>query len=154
MATREHFDGGSFNFEKDLFKGHNVEREFGQLLKKNPDVLDISYNDNKKYDIKVTKKGGMVYTFEVKNDMMEARTGNIGIEFQSRGNPSGIATTDADIWVQKLKDGFWMIWREVLVDLVAAKKYWKIVSGGDDGTSQLYLFKREDIINEMKIYGD
>lgn len=41
---------------------------------------------------------------EVKVDSMAHRTGNIYIEVYSRGKPSGISTTDADIWIYKIEE--------------------------------------------------
>jgi hypothetical protein len=32
------------------------------------------------------------------------RTGNIAIEYSAYGNPSGIATTEADLWFHELRD--------------------------------------------------
>ncbi len=41
---------------------------------------------------------------EVKTDRMTHKTGNVFIEYESRGKPSGIATTDADYWVYKIDE--------------------------------------------------
>ena len=47
---------------------------------------------------------------EVKTDRMTHKTGNVFIEYESRGKPSGIATTDADYWVYKIDEvGFAII---------------------------------------------
>lgn len=63
-----------FNFGHDLKLGQRGEDY----------VNDILQND----DVKV----------EVKTDDWATRSGNIGIEFESRGEPSGILSTEADFW--------------------------------------------------------
>lgn len=40
---------------------------------------------------------------EVKVDYIAHKTGNVFIEYSSRGNPSGIATTDADYWIYRIE---------------------------------------------------
>ena len=38
-------------------------------------------------------------TIECKRDFKAHKTGNVYVEFECRGKPSGIATTEADYWV-------------------------------------------------------
>jgi len=157
MATRQDFQSGSYNFNTDLVNaGYSAEREFGALVLQNKKVRNVDYNDNKKYDVKVYMRAGTkeYYTFEVKNDMKYSQTGNIGIEFECRGNPSGIQTTEADFWVQKLNGEFWQIHRKKLLELIAEEKYFKIGVGGDEGSNtKMYLFKPDVIMPFMKKYG-
>jgi hypothetical protein len=40
---------------------------------------------------------------EVKVDYMAHKTGNVFIEYSSRGKPSGIATTDAKYWMYRIE---------------------------------------------------
>jgi len=40
---------------------------------------------------------------EVKVDYMAHKTGNVFIEYSSRGKPSGIATTDAKYWIYRIE---------------------------------------------------
>lgn len=54
------------------------------------------YSDN---DLKV----------ELKSDEAWGSTGNIAIEYSSKGKPSGIAVTEADVWVQELYDAHSML---------------------------------------------
>lgn len=44
-------------------------------------------------------------TVEVKNDVRASDTGNLYIEFECRGKPSGIQTTEADAWAFVLGGG-------------------------------------------------
>ncbi len=83
---------------------------------------------------------------EVKRDLMVSDTGNVAIEYQSRGNKSGIATTKA-VWWALVLDGprfghqvIVLIKTERLKQL--ARKLWqegKRARGGDRGTSLMVL---------------
>ena len=92
---------------------------------------------------------------EVKTERDKWRsTGNIVIEFESRGKPSGIATTEAEFWFHNLAlDG------ELIMTLVfpvaVLKRYIadnkpRIVRGGDDNTSKLYLINLADLVTIIK----
>ena len=66
----------------------------------------MDFNGDFKYDLALGQLGeGWVgkmlssKTIEVKFDFACYRTGNFYIEYESRGKPSGIATTKADYWM-------------------------------------------------------
>ena len=113
------------------------------------------FNKDKRFDISL-KEGEIkeqelanILTnkkIEVKFDKLFHRTGNLAIEFQSRGKESGICTTEADYWAFVLdKTGIIMIIdREILQEklkVIPNKK----VKGGDDNTSDIVLIKPEDL---------
>jgi len=92
---------------------------------------------------------------EVKTERDKWRsTGNIVIEFESRGKPSGIAVTQSQFWFHNLAlDG------ELLMTLVfpvsVLKRYIsdnkpRVVRGGDDNTSKLYLINLTDLVTIIK----
>lgn len=77
-------------------------------------------------------------------------TGNIVIEFESRGHPSGIAVTQSDFWFHNLA-----LKGELIMTLVfpvaVLKRYIeqnkpRVVRGGDDNTSKLYLINLADLV--------
>lgn len=80
---------------------------------------------------------------EIKFDRIAHKTGNIFIEYESRGKPSGIATTDADYWIYKIeKTGCALILpvqylKERLREYYRLKRY--MIEGGDDDTSKGFL---------------
>ena len=91
---------------------------------------------------------------EVKTERDDwARTGNIAIEFQFRGNPSGIAKTTADWWIHLLAFGGEVKAAFVLpvpalrqfVFVNAINRQFKIVTGGDNKDSDLILVPIEMI---------
>ena len=66
----------------------------------------MNFNNDFRYDLEVGKEGERIVDslfkdklLEVKRDSWVAKSGNIAIEYESRGKPSGIATTKADYWV-------------------------------------------------------
>jgi hypothetical protein len=78
---------------------------------------------------------------EVKTDFMTQKTGNIAVEFESRGKPSGIAVTKADHWAFHIPGKCTVLLEtERLKELCRMYyKMGKITNGGDNMTSKLVL---------------
>ena len=88
---------------------------------------------------------------EVKSDRKTAETGNVYIEYWSRGKPSGIATSQADYYVYKVAEdtAFIISSQELkirLKKLVEIGKARKDVKGGDNNTSFGILCKLTDLL--------
>jgi hypothetical protein len=93
---------------------------------------------------------------EVKNDRIVHKTGNIFIEYESRGKPSGLSTTTADYWIYRMNeldiafiiptDKLKNICREYLKE----KKY--IRNGGDNNTSLGLLIPFTTLLNDIAAY--
>ena len=77
------------------------------------------------------------------------RTGNICIEFASRGKPSGIAVTEADFWVHQLvRDDETVVYLMFPIARLKAlcAACGKVVHGiGDDKTQSAYLLSIKDV---------
>lgn len=56
---------------------------------------------------------------EVKSDQIARRTGNVFVEYQQKGRPSGIATTEADWWAFEVNDDCFVLVPTERVKLVA-----------------------------------
>ena len=104
--------------------------------------LDLQYGsirEDRIADMLTNKK------IEVKSERgMWLKTGNICIEYQSYGKPSGIETTEADFWFHNLcigEDIFCTLVFDVpkLKQLVKKLDYLKSVSGGAHNASRMYL---------------
>lgn len=116
----------------------------------------MKYNSNFRYDLKVGKVTEELLgeileddTIEVKDDSAKsAKTGNVFIEFRSRGKLSGISKSHAKWWAIRTSDGtFVMI--EVGKLRKLCKKYYrlgKIVRGGDANTSEGILIPRHELL--------
>ena len=95
-------------------------------------------------------------TIEVKTEREKWKsTGNIVIEFESRGKPSGTATTEADYWFHNLALG-----EDIVMTLVFPTKILKnyivqamprVVRGGDNNTSRLYLLNLQDLVKMINL---
>jgi hypothetical protein len=90
---------------------------------------------------------------EVKSERgMWMRTGNIAIEYECYGKPSGIAATESDYWFHNL-----CIEDEVFATLVfdtnSLKRiinnldYKKSVSGGDNNAARMYLLNLQKLFS-------
>lgn len=116
----------------------------------------MNYNSNFKYDLEAGQRterllGSILeyHTIEVKDDSAKsAQTGNVFIEYRSRGKRSGIARSHADWWaIYTSEDSFVLISSKKLKEL--CKKYYKqkrIVKGGDNNTSWGILIPREELL--------
>ena len=108
-------------------KKFDIDLQFGSIREdKIADMLT-----NKKIEVKSERGKWM-------------ETGNICIEYQSYGKPSGIEATEADFWFHNLCIGD-EIFCTLIFDVPKLKKlvkkldYLKSVSGGDHNASRMYL---------------
>ena len=121
-------------FDLDLAYGQLHEDEFLNILK------------NKKVEVKTERD-------------MWSKTGNIAIEFQSYGKPSGINATESDYWVQNLAIGDDVYCRllfsvENLKKIVNNLDFHKVVNGGDNYASRMYLLNLSKLFSTdtLKMY--
>src|SRR3989304_8306710 len=91
----------NYNFKKDLSVAKETEKEVAKLLEERYGLNIVSFEETNRYDI-LTEKYEKPYTFEVKEDFLCEKTGNVGLEFECRGKPSGIQTSQADYHIYKL----------------------------------------------------
>lgn len=144
-----------YHFERDLQEAKKKEKELADVLMERGKTEKIEFNDDYRYDLKVHRKGGGCWTIEVKNDMTQGRTGNIGVEFECRNKPSGIKMSEADYWCFALADGFWLIETAKLRWLIKQPAWHKIGVGGDVGSdTKMYLFKDWALKRYMTKLGD
>ena len=112
--------------------------------KKNRNKFDIdlqygTIKEEKIIDMFVNKK------IEVKSERgMWMKTGNICIEYESYGKPSGILTTEADYWFHNLcidDNIFCTLIFDIhkLKQLIDKLDFKKSVSGGDHNASRMWL---------------
>lgn len=114
----------------------------------------MNYNNDFKYDLKVgqtkEKELGDIFkdkTIEVKYDLQALRTGNVYVEYYSRGKQSGISTTKADYYCFAFGDTFHLITTSSL-----KKKCRKYIGtdrdklGGDNNTSKGILLPIKELL--------
>jgi hypothetical protein len=122
----------------------------------------MKHNSDFQYDWEFGKEGEDEiakllndYKVEVKRDRQTKQTGNVYIEYQSRGKPSGIKTTKADKWAYILQDGCILIvdtelLKKALRYLIKAKLCVKDMPGGDNNTSLGVLVSVERLMEGIR----
>ena len=143
----------NYNFNEDLPVAVETEKDVAQILAKIYEARILKFEHSNKYDILARIKGND-YTFEVKEDFMTCKTGNVALEFECRGKPSGIQTSQADFYVYKIhgKNGihYYLFKKENLLKMIS-NEVSRIVNGGDEGSNSMnYLFKYETFIKYGK----
>lgn len=137
---------GRYNFEDDITEGINGEK----VVLKDLESLGAKFitdNDNRIYDIIVEYKDKKI-SYEVKTDSFcdyHNDTGNIFVEFESRGKESGISVTKADWFVTYFKNfnEIWYIKTEDLKSLIEGENIPKTKDSGDLGSgTRGYLVNR------------
>jgi queuine/archaeosine tRNA-ribosyltransferase len=90
---------------------------------------------------------------EVKSERdMWQRTGNIAVEYESYGKPSGIKATESDYWFHNLCIGnetyATLVFRtDVLRSIIDSLDYTKTVRGGDHNASAMYLLNIQKLFS-------
>jgi hypothetical protein len=138
----------NLDFRTDLKLGNDGEETIIKYLM-SKGCLYVDSNDDNRYDRKMIVKG-VETTYEIKTDVKCAPlfdTGNIFIEFESRGKDSGITVTEADWFVtyfQYLNEA-WFIKSDKLKKLILDNDFPTFKDAGDIGSATHgYLIKRKD----------
>lgn len=86
-------------------------------------------------------------TIEVKTDFLAKRTGNVFVEYESRGKPSGMSTSEADYYCFCIEESFIILKAQELK--LRCRKYIgtdRDVKGGDSNTSKGILLPVTDLV--------
>ncbi len=118
----------------------------------------MEFNSNFAYDLKVGQVAEEALAeilqnkkIEIKRDLKAFKTGNIFIEYESRGNKSGIAKSKADYYCFFISDfRLFLIETNELKNI--CRRYLNTnrdVKGGDSNTSKGILLPIKNLIDEM-----
>ena len=152
----------NYNFNKDLPVGELGEQSLTKFLTETYQAKYIGKSEGseiKFWDLKFTFPSKKDVTYEVKNDVYVVPpkqlpngfvaqgfdTGNIFIEFESRGKKTGIDITKADWWVNIFYylNEIWFIKVSDLKKLIRDNDFKKTEQSGDDGSNTRgYLIPR------------
>jgi hypothetical protein len=141
----------NYDFDQDLAVAQKTESKIAQFLVDNAELKFVSDNNDNKYDLLMENRKGQKITIEVKEDFTCQRTGNVGVEYECRGKPSGIEVSQALLYLYKVHepDGtqrLYVIKTDLLKKMIRDEKYFHIVCGGDPGSNSMnYLFKLDVI---------
>lgn len=88
-------------------------------------------------------------TLEVKTDFLAEKTGNIAVEYESWGKPSGIAVTKARHWVFVIPNKIALFVETTRLKEIARRYYQdgKVVNGGDLDKSKMVLIPITELIH-------
>ena len=120
---------------KENRKKFDIDLEYGQVREQ----LVADMLQDKKIEVKSER------------DMWQ-RTGNIAIEYQSYGKPSGIDATESDYWFHNLcvgEDTFCTLVfnTDSLKKIIKNLDYKRSVSGGDNNASRMYLLNLQKLFS-------
>ena len=129
----------SLNNSNDIkeLRKFDVDLEFGQQWEKH---IDEMFSGAKTCEIKTERDKW-------------ASTGNICIEIESYGKPSGLTSTEAELWVHNLvKDGELccsLVFNTDKLREVMAQMEPYTVMGGDHKASKLYLVSIQKLLKQV-----
>jgi len=137
------------SFNKDLKIGETVEDQFlGIIRKKYPCAVKIP-NKFSEYDIFIPETDKKI---EVKFDKKSCETGNIVIEIEMFGKPSGLMVTKADLWV--FYDGIQFVCiapKEIIRFIFLSKLvHTEFVGNGDNQKKKAFLVPKNNLFNVCK----
>ena len=117
------------------------------------EYIKMQYNSDFKYDLSVgqikEKELAKILTnskIEVKYDLKALKTGNVFVEYKSRGKSSGISNTQSDFYCFAFENTMHIIPTHILKD--KCRKYLKTerdVVGGDNNTSKGILLPIKEL---------
>jgi len=139
----------------------NSEEAGLKPTKENRKKFDIDLAYGKVHEDRVaTMLQGRKIEVKTERDLW-TKTGNICIEFQSYGRPSGIRATEADYWFHNLAIGddvycTLVFSTDNLRKIVDKLDFHKIVSGGDNNASRMFLVNLSKLFSTdtVKLYKD
>ena len=112
------------SFLSDLSIGQQAEQLFVTTISKKSTNTDFTYNTStsreelKKYDVKFCMNGTYT-TAEVKHDKMAETTGNLAVEYcNHKGEKTGIASTEAEIYAFLVGEKFYCFETNQLKQLI------------------------------------
>ena len=97
MKIKKNIDNLNLEFSESLPIGKQKERVVFNYLINNDNIIEIIENDDSRFDQTVVCKNKK-FKIEIKFDNMCLKTGNFAVECESMGKPSGIKTTQSDLW--------------------------------------------------------
>tara|TARA_R110002110_G_C13222060_1_gene697467 strand:+ start:59 stop:502 length:444 start_codon:yes stop_codon:yes gene_type:complete len=118
-------------------KGFDIDLKFGKM---GEEFTSQVFEGNSKVEVKTER------------DIWK-RTGNVAIEIRCKGKPSGLSTTESDVWIHLLSykgviEGGFLFKVGVLKDKIKELHKsggLKMVMGGDDNASQMALLPIKEL---------
>jgi len=112
--------------------------------------LPVAKEDRSFFDVQAFLSDGYEFTLEVKNDLYEAKSGNIAIEIYNPKSDklSGIGITTADLWVH-VTDGLYVTRVSDLRQYIAKTPPKRKIAAGGDNNATLLLYDSKEIFEAI-----
>ena len=114
----------------------------------------MKFNSDFKFDLEIGQMGEKTlasilegHKIEVKTDIKTKETGNVFVEYESRGKPSGISISQAMWYCFIVEDRIIILPTEKLKQI--ARRYYNTdrdLSGGDSNTSKGIIIPVEELV--------
>jgi len=121
----------------------------------------MEYCSNFRYDLKVGQIAEKQVAdllqdkkIEVKRDLKAKTTGNLYIEYESRGKPSGISRSEADYWCFAFENLFIFIETTKLKEMIEPMKGSTMDKRGGDKNSSKGILLPLERLTELKNNGE
>jgi len=121
----------------------------------------MEYCSNFRYDLKVGQLAEKQVAdllqdkkIEVKRDLKAKTTGNLYIEYESRGKPSGISRSEADYWCFAFENLFIFIETTKLKEIIEPMKGSTMDKRGGDKNSSKGILLPLERLTELKNNGE
>lgn len=88
----------------------------------------VERTNHARYDFEMHHEDGRMMLVEVKREPSALRWGNVYVEFECRGKPSGISISEADVYVFVIGGKLLSIYKRELLELMVN---WPVKPGGD-----------------------
>ncbi len=135
------------DFKRDYDRSAIEEREAIRRLRARDNVTVTHVQDKYNYKrMHYDFQTSDLATYEFKADFVSPRTGNVFVEFQDRGNSSGINITTADFHIFKTVD-FYQIPTATLKELVKGRRTASAKNKKTGALTWGYLVPRQVFIN-------
>lgn len=136
-------------FDKDLFEGTELEREFVKKMLK-PWIVKVEFGYmNHDRDVRLTDKDWKAKTYEIKKNSSDT---HVAFEYMYNNKPSWVLNTKADYIVYYYQDKFHRQTRWKFLERFMDLHKWK-TSWWDKEQSDLYVMEREvaDMLREWTL---
>ena len=153
-----------YSFRKDIVEGEEGERFVTNCLCETFGAKLISDNKTNSHDVLIEfpERDNSIWSgtlsLEIKTDVLikpTRDTGNMFIEYECRGKPSGISVTQADMFITYFKNlnEIWVITTVKLKELLNTENFRSVGNAGDEGSKTCgYLIPRMKYRNHFKRY--
>lgn len=131
-------------FKEDLKIGNEYEKKLINIVEF--ETYKIMNGRFSFYDIEITKNNTII-KYEVKADRYTHKTNNIVIEYEYKNKPSGINISQSDYYAYFVinpnnDDDLYIIPTNDIKEYIKNNKYKKIIYGGDNKVSKMYIFDK------------